>query len=748
MIHYTPRSCDAAFPPSRIAESKKSTIPDRLVRLTCTAAVIILLTFVAKAAPPGLTSPGRSTDPNGAPSVTVVASTPVANLPPDIGADMVSVNEDAVLSGSSLMANDSDPEGGVLSVLPETKTTAHGHVVISADGTFTYTPHADYNGSDSFTYQVCDSDSDVQCSIGTVNVTVHPVQDAPVATPDVFSTLEDTKLVVICDCVLINDYDADGDPLTGTVVETVKHGTISFQPNGTFEYMPDQDFFGTDTFTYTATDGIDTTDPVLVTINVIPVNDAPVAFNDVVEATEDIPSVLPILANDKDVDDVLSTAMITIVTPPQHGTLQITPEDVIYTSHQDYNGPDSFEYTLTDAAGAVSNTAVVTINVKPVNDVPVTLADAATTPEDTPVTIDVLANDTDVDNALDPTSVAATAPANGIIEIKPDGSIIYTPAKDYFGPDSFTYTVKDVAGGVSLPATVSLTVTPVNDAPIVVNDEGSTLENTPVDIPIIDNDTDADNPVNPGTIVIVVPPSHGTVTISPTGVATYVPDTDYLGEDTFTYTIEDPDGLHSQPAATVVITVIPSNHSPVAVNDGPITHRFVVELSVDVLANDYDVDNDHSELVIESVTQPNMGSVSVEGDRIVYHPHGTTSGLVTFTYTIADPTGLTATATVTIEYIYNPLTVSEGFSPNNDNSNDSWYILSIENFPNNNVKVFDRWGLLVYQKSGYENTQAPWDGRANVGQQAGKLLDQGTYYYMLDVGEEIKVLSGFVMITR
>ena len=106
------------------------------------------------------------------------------------------------------------------------------------------------------------------------------------------------------------------------------------------------------------------------------------------------------------------------------------------------------------------------------------------------------------------------------------------------------------------------------------------------------------------------------------------------------------------------------------------------------------------------------------------------------------------TNAVTIEYVYNPLMVSEGFSPNNDYNNDTWYILSIENYPNNHVKIFDRWGLLVYQKDHYENNVAPWDGRANSGQQAGKLLDQGTYYYMLDVGGELKMLSGFVMIVR
>lgn len=671
----------------------------------------------------------------------------VTNLPPTVGADAVSVDEDAVLNGTSLLANDEDPEGTSITILAETKTTAHGEVVIHADGTFTYTPVHNYFGSDSFTYQVCDSYSTVACSTGTVNITVNPMQDPPVATDDVFSTPEDTKLEVTCNCVFINDYDPDGEPLLGGVIETVKHGTFVIQPNGSFEYMPEQDFFGTDSFVYYVTDGIDTVSGAVVTINVIPVNDPPVAVNDLAEALEDVPSILPILANDKDVDDVISTSMITIVTPPQHGTLQITANDVVYTSTQDYYGPDSFTYTLKDPAGAVSNLATVTIAVKPVNDVPVTTADAANTPEDTPVIIDVLSNDTDVDNALVPSSVKVTTPSHGTLKVNPDGTLEYSPSKDYFGPDSFTYTVKDTEGGESQPALVSITVTPVNDAPVAVDDQAETLQNTSVDIHILDNDSDVDNTVDASSIVVSSQPSHGTVNILPDGTAHYVPQTDYLGNDEFSYTIQDAAGLVSLPAK-VTVAVVPPNQPPVAIDDGPINHRFLLDLVVDVLANDYDVDNDHSELIIQSVTQPNAGSVSIEGNHVVYHPAGIQSGVVTFTYTIADPAGLTATATVTIEYVYNPLTVSEGFSPNNDNANDTWYILSIENFPNNQVKVFDRWGLMVYQRNNYENTVAPWDGRANVGQQAGKLLDQGTYYYMLDVGSEIKVLTGFVMITR
>lgn len=672
----------------------------------------------------------------------------VVNLDPVAVTDDVVVDEDAILNGASVMTNDYDPEATAILVTPETKATAHGQVVINADGTFVYTPNADYNGTDTFTYQICDSYSPAGCSTGTVNITINPVQDAPISNPDHFTTPEDTQLVVYCNCVLHNDVDVDGETLTAIVDKPVSHGTLDFEPDGSFTYMPDKDFFGTDTFTYHATDNIDETPETLVTIIVTPVNDPPVATDDVVNVTEDTPALLPILSNDTDVDDILTPGMVSVITPPAHGTITIDSDGVNYIPDPNYYGPDSFTYTLTDAAGAVSNTAGVSITVDPVNDAPVAAADIASTPEDVPVTISILVNDSDVDNALDIQSVKVMInPAHGSTEVLPDGTIIYTPAKDYFGSDTFSYTVKDVLGLTSAAAQVSVSVTPVNDAPVSVPDLATTLENTPVEIAVLDNDFDVDNELVNSSVVIAIQPAHGTVSVNTEGAITYTPATGYLGEDSFEYTIQDPDGLISMPSP-VKVTVIPPNRAPNAVDDGPITHRFLFDLTIDVMDNDFDVDDAHDELTLVSVTQPNMGAVSILDGQVIYHPEGMTSGTVTFSYTIMDPAGLTDTAIVTIEYVYNPLTVSEGFSPNNDGNNDTWYILSIENYPDNHVKIFDRWGLLVYEKDRYENTNAPWNGRANAGQMNGKLLDQGTYYYMLDVGGEIKMLSGFVMIVR
>ncbi|MEP6736436.1 MAG: Ig-like domain-containing protein [Chryseolinea sp.] len=670
----------------------------------------------------------------------------VINLPPVAGTDANTLAEDTSVSGL-LTGNDYDPEGGLIHVQPETKGTAHGQVVINANGTYAYTPNPDYNGSDTFTYQVCDEFSPSGCSTGTVNINVTPVQDAPIALPDEFSTTEDAQLVVTCNCVLINDSDVDGEALTTIADSDVSHGTLDFHSDGTFTYLPNPDYFGDDTFTYHNTDGIDNSATVIVVIHVLPVNDAPVAVDDALNVTEDTPTLLPILSNDIDVDDQLTPSMVTIVTPPTHGIITLNSSGVLYTPGQDYNGPDTFTYSLTDPAGATSGIAQVSITVQPVNDVPVTLADDATTVEDHAVTISVLSNDTDVDNAIVPNTVkVVNGPSHGSTQVNADGTITYTPDQDYFGIDSFDYTVKDTEGGVSVPATVSITVTPENDAPVALGDAATTLQNTPVNVNVTSNDIDVDNTIDASSVTVINTPVHGSV-VNSGGVITYTPAPDFLGDDSFTYTIEDAGGLVSAPAK-VVITVVPPNQPPNAVNDGPVSHRFLLDLSIDVLANDFDVDNAHDELTLVSFTQPNIGTVEFKNGVMVYHPAGTESATVTFTYMIRDPAGLTDEATVTIQYVYNPLTVSEGFSPNNDGSNDTWYILSIENYPNNNVKIFDRWGLLVFQKDHYENSTLPWDGRANTGQQSGKLLDQGTYYYMLDVGGEIKMLSGFVMIVR
>ena len=584
----------------------------------------------------------------------------------------------------------------------------------------------------------------------TRDIQVNRISDAPIGLPDFFVMDEDTELD--CGCLLINDQDPDGDDLVALVGRQPDNGTIT-DLGGFFIYTPNPDFYGTDTFTYYANDGTQNSNEILVTVIVRPINDAPIALNDGISTNEDTPVTIPLLSNDIDVDDVLITNMIVLITPPTQGTLAIntTTGTVVYTPNPNFNGNDTFTYQVKDASGALSNIATVNIVVHPVNDAPIASPDFATTPEEIPVSIPVLANDSDVDNTLDGTSlIVVNGPANGSAVVQSaTGMILYTPKKDFTGTDSFTYTLKDAGGATSSPATVTITVSPVNDSPIAVNDQAITEENTTVGIDILQNDFDVDSDIIATTVVITSNPTHGTVIFNAsTGLANFTPVTDFVGSDSFTYTVQDAGGLTSL-AATVTITVVAApNRAPEAVDDGPIKNSSLEPIAIDVLVNDHDPDNDQNELSIVSVTNPSTGTVAIVNGKIVYQSAGLISGTVTFSYTIQDPSGLSDEAIVTIENFYPPLRVSEGFSPNNDTNNDTWYMPGIEYYPDNSVKVFDRWGFLVYYKQGYENINSPWDGRGNTSQQSGKLLDQGAYYYILEPGSGMKTMTGNVVIVR
>ena len=207
--------------------------------------------------------------------------------------------------------------------------------------------------------------------------------------------------------MLANDTDADGDPLTATLVTGPANGTLTLNADGSFTYTPNADFNGTDSFVYTASDGTASTGDITVTITVNAVNDAPVAADDAYTVDEDatltIDAAGGLLANDTDVDgDALTAAL---VTGPANGTLTLNADGSFsYTPNADFNGTDTFTYSVSD--GALTSEGTVTITVNPVNDAPVAVDDAYTVDEDATLTIDaaggVLANDTDVDgDALD-----------------------------------------------------------------------------------------------------------------------------------------------------------------------------------------------------------------------------------------------------------------------------------------------------------------------------------------------------------
>ncbi|MCW5631782.1 MAG: tandem-95 repeat protein [Rubrivivax sp.] len=289
---------------------------------------------------------------------------------------------------------------------------------------------------------------------------------------------------------------------------------------------------------------------------------------------------------------------------------------------------------------AAPSTADAITRVVAANQAPVANDDVASTAEDTPVVVAVLANDSDADvNAL--TVVLVGGPAHGSVVLNADQSFTYTPAANYFGPDSFTYRVNDGQADSGV-ATVAVMVAPVNDPPVAVADLATTARDTPVVLQLAGNDTDVD--LDALAVISVTVPSHGTAVLNADGTVIYTPAAQYVGADSFTYTVSD--GQGGTAVGSVSITVIAVNRSPVATDDTASTPEDT-PVVVAVLANDSDADGDALTVVL--VSGPAHGSVVLNADRsFTYTPAANYFGADSFTYRVNDGQADSAVATVSL----------------------------------------------------------------------------------------------------
>jgi hypothetical protein len=251
-------------------------------------------------------------------------------------------------------------------------SSSKGGSVTLKSGVITYTPAADFAGTDTFTYVVTDNGTtngvaDPKSSEGTVTVTVTPVNDAPVAVNDSgtsYTMDEDTSKTF--KSVLSNDFDVDGDKITATRISDPATGALVFRNDGTFDYTPVRDFFGTVTFTYKAFDGVLFSKEATVTITVNNVNEVPVALNDSASTIQGTPVIIPVLNNDFDVDGVLDPTTVTYNTGsgPSSGAVTVNGDGTItYSPTTKFVGTVSFRYSVKDNAGSSSNEATVTVDV-------------------------------------------------------------------------------------------------------------------------------------------------------------------------------------------------------------------------------------------------------------------------------------------------------------------------------------------------------------------------------------------------
>jgi VCBS repeat-containing protein len=291
-------------------------------------------------------------------TLTAVYDPDFVNEPPVAVADSYAAAEDTPLSvpAPGVLGNDTDANSPPLTAVPSTGPS-HGSLTLSPDGGFVYTPAANFNGTDSFTYRANDGELDS----GTVTVTIHvsAVNDPPLANAQSVSTNEDTQLPVT-----LTGGDADGDSLNFAVIDGPSNGILTgTAPN--LIYIPDHDIFGDDTFTFTVSDGTAPPVPAVITIHVDAVNDPPLANAQSVSTNEDTP--LPITLTGGDVDD--NDLAFLVIDGPSNGTLGGTAPNLTYTPRRDYHGPDSLTFTVSDGKSAPV-AAVVSITVNEIGGTP------------------------------------------------------------------------------------------------------------------------------------------------------------------------------------------------------------------------------------------------------------------------------------------------------------------------------------------------------------------------------------------
>jgi|CXWL01.1.fsa_nt_gi VCBS repeat-containing protein len=419
----------------------------------------------------------------------------------------------------------------------------------------------------------------------------------PVGVNDSYILDEDITLTVPAAGVLGNDNDPQNTPITAILDTDVTHGLLTLNADGSFSYTPASNYNGTDSFTYKVTDGTNLSGAVTVVLTINPINDAPVAQADTASVSMSASIAIPVLVNDSDPESSPLTPVVD--SNPVNGTVSVNLDGtILYTHNGSQTAADNFTYHVSDG-DLISNTVSVSITVTP--PALAAVADSYNTSEDTPLNVaapGILSNDSP-SSGLSAQLVSGPAHAASFL-VNADGSFSYTPVADFNGTDSFVYKASD---GTTLTdnTTVTITVDPVNDAPIAVNDGVYTINagqvlNVAAASGVLINDSDVEN--NTLGAVLVSPPSAGSLTLNADGSFSFNANGVAAGTYSFSYMANDGMAANNlSNSATATITVI-ANTAPTASGDTFLFRANVLRtvnvagpLGLGVLKNDTDAEN-------------------------------------------------------------------------------------------------------------------------------------------------------------
>lgn len=558
---------------------------------------------------------------------------------------VVAVNDAPVVRPLALAAPEDTPtRGAVIAADVDSplfyrvsQAPQHGEARVDPRGAVTWQPAADFNGSDAFIIEVSDGALRADC---LVSVAISAVNDAPVLPASAFTAEEDRRLEV-----QLPQSDVDGDALSTRLLQAPAHGVATVEAaTGKVSFLPAKDFNGDDQLSVEVSDGkLKTTS--VVTVRVLPLNDAPTASPLSLSTSEDTACRGAVAAGDVDRDAL----RYRVLTPPRHGQAGVDAATgaVSYAPAADSHGPDSFELEVSD--GALTATSAVTVAVAPVDDPPVVREATLELSEDVPAEGRLPATEADGERL---TWRLLSTPRLGVATLldSATGAVRFTPGADLNGDDEVRFDVTD--GKTTVPGTLKLHVGAVNDAPTLSRLELTTDEDQAIEGQLVAKDVDGD--ALTFSLVAASPRGAGTVDTA-TGRVRFVPARDANGRAVFRAGVSD--GKLGSAPAEVTIAVTPQNDSPVAA-DGRFTTDEDEVLTGTLQAADVDGDP----LAFAVVAEPAHGQVLLTGDRFEYTPAPNYAGEDSFGFTATDAAGTSSRATVrvTIKEVNDaPVAVSE-----------------------------------------------------------------------------------------
>ncbi len=546
-----------------------------------------------------------------------------------------SAKNDTILIGMhstnviNIMLNDSDFDG-VLNNPVITKNPLHGTASIDSTGKLIYQADSNSFGYDTIMYRICDNGTPVACDSAYLVIYIN---GAPHAVNDSINVFEDDYVTFN---PRINDVDPDGTINNPVIISTSNHGTAIVNSNGSITYTPVANYNGFDTIYYRICDNGNPVacDSAYIFLNVISVNDAPIALNDTVSTIEDSATTFNPLSNDVDIDGTLNNP--SIISSPNHGTVVVNSNgSITYTPNPNYNGNDTIFYRVCDNGTPVKcDSAHIYIHILSVNNAPVAINDTINTNEDIATTFAPLSNDFDIDGTLNnPAIIISSKHGNAIVNS--NGTITYTPVLNFNGYDTIYYRVCDNGFPVLCDsAFIYIKVISINDAPIALNDTVATNENTATTFNPRLNDSDIDGLLNNPSII--TSSKHGTSIVNIDGTITYTPTLNYNGYDTIFYRVCDNGTPSLCDSAFIFISVKNVNHAPVAGNTSYyILNNLILNGTVKNLVTDQDNNIDTISFVI--TTSPSKGILTMQPNgNFNYTPQFNFVGRVSFVYRVCD----------------------------------------------------------------------------------------------------------------